>query len=58
MLQLERKMNALEAQPVADEMARITADWEYPLGKPSEEAIERVDPPVHGDGGDLQRETV
>lgn len=41
MLQLERRMNALDGKQVREETARITADWEYPLGKPSEEAIER-----------------
>jgi len=41
MLQLERRMNSLDARTVKEEMARITADWEYPLGKPSEEAIEK-----------------
>jgi hypothetical protein len=41
MLQLERRMNALEAKAVMEETKRITADWEYPAGKPSEEAIEK-----------------
>lgn len=42
MLQLERKMNALDPSLVKAEVERITADWEYPLGKPSEVAIERA----------------
>lgn len=41
MLQLERKMHALDERQVREEMRRITAEWEYPLGKPSDEAIER-----------------
>ena len=42
MLQLERKMSSLEDGAVRAEMARITADWEYPLGKPKETAVERA----------------
>ena len=42
MLQLERKMNSLEEATVAAEVARITADWEYPLGKPTDAAISRA----------------
>jgi len=42
MLQLERKMDALDDATVKAEVARITADWEYPLGKPKEAAIERA----------------
>lgn len=42
MLQLERKMNALEPGEVQDEIARVTEDWEYPLGKPGPEVIERA----------------
>lgn len=41
MLQLERRMNAIDDRAVKDEVVRITADWEYPLGKPPEEAIEK-----------------
>ena len=41
MLQLERRMNGLDAKSVRDEIQRITADWEYPLGKPSEDAVEK-----------------
>ena len=41
MLQLERRMNALDADLVRDETSRITADWEYPLGEPSADAVER-----------------
>jgi len=42
MLQLEREMDALDGAAVKAEVARITADWEYPLGKPTESAIERA----------------
>ena len=42
MLQLERQMEALPNEVVAAEVARITADWQYPLGKPKGAAIERA----------------
>ena len=42
MLQLDRKMASLDGQEVQNEIARVTQDWEYPLGKPSDEAIERA----------------
>ncbi len=41
MLQLERRMNALDEAEVKAEIDRITADWVYPLGEPSSEAIEK-----------------
>jgi L-fucose isomerase len=41
MLQLERRMNALEPAAVKETIERVSADWQYPLGKPSEEAIEK-----------------
>lgn len=41
MLQLERRMAGLDANAVNAEIKRVTADWEYPLGKPSEDAIEK-----------------
>lgn len=41
MLQLDRKAAALDADAVQAEIARVTADWEYPLGKPSGAAVER-----------------
>ena len=40
MLQLQRKMDALDDKAVKNETARVTKDWEYPLGKPKEEVIE------------------
>ncbi|MGQ9682429.1 MAG: hypothetical protein ACUVX9_07830 [Anaerolineae bacterium] len=42
MLQLERKMDALDPAAVREEVARVTKDWEYPLGKPKDEVIERA----------------
>jgi len=42
MLQLERKMDALDPKSVKKEIARVTKDWEYPLGKPKDEVIERA----------------
>ncbi len=42
MLQLERRMNALDVKAVQEETARITKSWEYPLGKPKEEVVERA----------------
>ncbi len=42
MLQLERKMDALDEVAVKAEVARVTKNWEYPLGKPKDEVIERA----------------
>ena len=42
MLQLLRRMDALEHTEVQKEMAAITKNWEYPLGKPKQEVVERV----------------
>ena len=42
MLQLERKMDALDDEIVKAEVARVTQNWEYPLGKPRDEVIERA----------------
>jgi len=42
MLQLERKINALDPAEVKKEVERVTADWEYPLGKPRDDVIERA----------------
>ncbi len=41
MLQLERKMEALEPARVKQEIAEVTKDWEYPKGKPKDSVIER-----------------
>ncbi len=41
MLTLERRMNELDSQLVRAEIARITSEWEYPLGKPSAEVVEK-----------------
>lgn len=42
MLQLLRRMEALEAGEVEKEIQRVTRNWEYPLGKPKQEVLERV----------------
>ena len=42
MLQLERKMDGLDDAAVKAEVVRVTANWEYPLGKPKDEVIERA----------------
>jgi L-fucose isomerase-like protein len=42
MLQLLRRMEALEAGEVKKEIQRVTRNWEYPLGQPKEEVLERV----------------
>jgi len=42
MLQLERKMDALDDETVRVEVARVTENWEYPVGKPRDEVIERA----------------
>ena len=41
MLQLDRRMAALDAATVKTELERVTVDWEYPLGKPPIETIEK-----------------
>jgi L-fucose isomerase len=42
MLQMERKIEALDPDEVKRETERVTKDWEYPLGKPKDEVIERA----------------
>jgi L-fucose isomerase len=42
MLQLERRMQKLDAAAVKKEVGRVTASWEYPLGRPKEEVVERA----------------
>ena len=42
MLQLDRKMDALDEKKVDAEVASVTANWEYPLGKPKDAAIRRA----------------
>jgi hypothetical protein len=41
MLQLERRMQALDAGRVQAEIEHITADWQYPLGEPEPESVEK-----------------
>ncbi len=40
MLQLKKKMDTLSETEVREESAKVTKDWEYPLGKPADEVIE------------------
>jgi L-fucose isomerase-like protein len=42
MLQLQKKMDELTHEQVTVETQKVTADWEYPLGKPENEVIEKV----------------
>ncbi|MEW5814640.1 MAG: hypothetical protein AB1798_04480, partial [Spirochaetota bacterium] len=42
LIQLERRMDALNPEAVKAEISRITKNWEYPLGKPKDEVIERA----------------
>jgi L-fucose isomerase-like protein len=42
LLQLSHKMDGLPTSAVREETQRVTKDWEYPLGKPSDEVIERA----------------
>jgi L-fucose isomerase len=42
MLQLQRKMEALEAAAVGKETKRVTSEWEYPLARPKPEVVERA----------------
>ncbi len=42
LLEVQRRMNGLEAGRVKREVERLTADWEYPLGRPAPEAVERA----------------
>ena len=42
MLQLQKKMDSLDKKAVKEEVAEVTENWEYPLGKPKDEVIERA----------------
>jgi L-fucose isomerase len=42
MLQLLRRMDALDSEVVRRETAAVTSNWEYPLGQPKKEVVERV----------------
>ena len=42
MLQLQRKMERIPDKEVKDESARLSAGWEYPLGKPAAEVVEKA----------------
>ncbi len=41
MLQLQNKMDGLDDDAVRQETARVTKNWEYPLGKPKDAAIHK-----------------
>ncbi len=42
MLQLLRRMEALDEEDVRTEMERVTKNWEYPLGEPKQAVVERA----------------
>ncbi len=42
MLQLQRKMDAIPDAEVKAEAIRISSSWEYPLGKPDDEVVEKA----------------
>lgn len=42
LLQLQRKMDAIPLKEVKAEVKRVSADWEYPLGRPEDEVIEKA----------------
>jgi len=42
MLQLQNKMNEIPAGQVREEAIRVSADWEYPLGIPDNEVIDKA----------------
>ena len=42
LLQVERRMGALDAKAVAEETQRVTAAWEYPVDRPQAETLEKA----------------
>ena len=42
LLQIERRMQALDAKAVTEETRRVTSAWEYPVDKPQAETVERA----------------
>ncbi len=42
MLQLQRRMDAIPDEEVKAEAKRVSKDWEYPLGEPEPEVIEKA----------------
>ncbi|MDI9604964.1 MAG: hypothetical protein QM305_06510 [Bacteroidota bacterium] len=42
MLQLQRRMDAIPNEEVKAEAKRVSKDWEYPLGEPEPEVIEKA----------------
>ncbi len=42
LLQVERRMRALDAKAVVEETRRVTAAWEYPVDRPQAESVEKA----------------
>jgi L-fucose isomerase len=42
MLQLQRRMDQIPDAEVKKESVRVSRDWEYPMGKPDEEIVEKA----------------
>jgi len=42
MLQLQRKMDSITDEAVKEETKRVSKDWEYPLGNPDVEVVEKA----------------
>ena len=42
MLQLKNRMDAIPDEELRAEAKRVSSDWEYPLGKPGDEVIEKA----------------
>lgn len=42
MLQLQKKMDAIPADEIKEQVRTITREWEYPLGPPKPEVVERA----------------
>ncbi len=42
MLQLKAKMDEIDPEEIKKESERLTADWEFPLGKPKDQVIEKA----------------
>lgn len=42
LLQLKRKMDIIPDEEVKLEVKRVSADWEYPIGKPEDEVVEKA----------------
>ena len=42
MLQLQRRMDQIPEADVKNESVRVSSDWEYPMGKPDSEVVEKA----------------